>query len=132
MTKIVTLSEAASIGMHSVVVLARAKKLLSVQDIAQVTKDSKHHISKVMLELSKQGIVSSVRGPKGGFQLAKPPSEISLLEIYEIIEGKIEHTDCPAGKEHCPFGFCILDNVTDKMSMDFYNYLKNKTLDRFV
>jgi Rrf2 family protein len=132
MPKIVTLSEAASIGIHSMVLIAKSKDYVNVQKIAKVTSDSKHHIAKVMHILVREGFITSVRGPKGGFKLNKPPEEISLLDIYEAIEGKLESTECPANKEHCPFKSCILENITNKMTLDFKNSLQNKTLDQFI
>jgi len=132
MPKIVTLSDAASIGLHSIVLIAQSKTCINVQAIAKETKDSKHHVAKVMHILVKNGFITSVRGPKGGFRLNKKPEEVSLLDIYETIEGKLEQTHCPSGKELCPFTACLLQNITNKMTMEFRNYLKEKTLDKII
>jgi Rrf2 family protein len=47
---------------------------------------------KIMQELNKRNIVASKRGPKGGFKLARPASEISLLEVIEASGSSIAHT----------------------------------------
>lgn len=132
MPKIVTLSDAASIGIHAMVLIAGSKNYLNVIEIAKITGDSKHHIAKVLHNLVKSGYITSVRGPKGGFKLKKQASQITLLEIYEAIEGKLEHTNCASGKDTCPFVNCILENITNKMTLDFRDYLQTKTLEMAV
>ena len=119
MPKIVTLSDAASIGIHSIVIIAKTKNYINVQNLAKITNDSKHHVAKVMHILVRNGFITSVRGPKGGFKLNKHPEEISLLDVYESIEGKLEQTHCPAGKAACPFTACLLQNITNEMTMQF-------------
>jgi len=90
MSKIVSLSEAASIALHGIILIARSENNLNVIKIAEETGNSKHHVAKVMQRLVKDGYIESQRGPSGGFVLKKDPKDISFLEIYETIEGKIE------------------------------------------
>ena len=63
MAKIVSYSEAASIGMHGMVLVARAGETINVQKIADITGSSRHHVAKVMQRLVKEGFLSSNRGP---------------------------------------------------------------------
>lgn len=128
MTKIVTLTEAASIALHGMIVVAKNEGVTNVMQIAEITNSSKHHVAKIFQRLVKDGFLESHRGPSGGFALKRPPEKITLLEIYESIEGKIEVTSCPHDKHICPFDRCIMDNVTRKMTQDFRNHLKNNTL----
>jgi Rrf2 family protein len=132
MSKIVSLSEAASIALHGIILIARDKKGMNVTKIAEQTSTSKHHVAKVMQRLVKSGYLTSHRGPNGGFELKVPPEEINFLEIYENIEGKIEINTCPMDKPVCPFDKCILNNVTSKMSKEFRDYLKAQTIDQYI
>jgi len=132
MSKIVSLSEAASIALHGIILIARDKKGMNVTKIAEQTSTSKHHVAKVMQRLVKSGYLTSHRGPNGGFELKIPPEEINFLEIYENIEGKIEINTCPMDKPVCPFDKCILNNVTSKMSKEFRDYLKAQTIDQYI
>ena len=132
MSKIVSLSEAASIALHGVILIAKAKSGMNVIQIADVTSSSKHHVAKVMQRLVKAGYLTSQRGPSGGFILRKKPNEISFLELYEIIEGVIEITTCPMDKHICPFDKCILDNVTNRLTEEFKNYLSSQTIDLYL
>ncbi len=93
MGKIITLTEAASIGLHGMIIVARNKNLTNVQDIAELTGTSKHHVAKIFQRLVKAGFLYSQRGPADGFVLKKP-EDITFLDIYEAIEGTIELSIC--------------------------------------
>ena len=128
MAKIVNITEAVSIALHSMVIIANSDTQVNVKKIAELTGSSKFHIAKIMQNLVKAGFLSSQRGPTGGFELLIPPEEITLLDIYETIEGKITISRCPLNKETCPFGKCIFEDLTVKMTKEFKDYLQNKKL----
>jgi Rrf2 family protein len=54
-----------------------------------------------MSQLRKAGIVVSIRGAQGGYQLARPPEEITIAEVIEILEGPIVPVDCLASDDGC-------------------------------
>ena len=128
MAKIVSFSEAASIGLHGMVMIARAGEIINVQKIADFTGASRHHVAKIMQRLVKEGYLLSNRGPSGGFHLNVNPTDISLLQIYESIEGQVKILDCPHDKPVCPFGKCLLGTVVTQMSTLFREHLSTNTL----
>ncbi len=132
MSQVISLSEAASIALHGVILIGRAEKGINVTKIAEEINSSKHHVAKVMQRLVKEGYLSSQRGPTGGFILKKDPKNINFLELYETIEGKIEINTCPMNKPVCPFDKCIMNNVTSKMSQEFREYLRNQKLSEYL
>lgn len=132
MAKVFSLSEAASIALHGVILIAQEKGGLNVIKIAERTDTSKHHVAKVMQRLVKAGYLTSQRGPSGGFVLRKNPADIHFLEIYEAIEGPIEITECPMDKQVCPFDKCIMNNVTSKMTLEFKDFLSNQTVEKYL
>jgi Rrf2 family protein len=132
MAKVFSLSEAASIALHGIILIAQEKKGLNVIKISERTDTSKHHVAKVMQRLVKAGYLTSQRGPSGGFVLRKNPEDINFLEIYEAIEGPIEITECPMDKQICPFDKCIMNNVTSKMTLEFKTYLSNQTVSNYL
>ncbi|MBL6963477.1 MAG: Rrf2 family transcriptional regulator [Bacteroidetes bacterium] len=133
MSKVVTISEAASIGLHGIILIAKSKKeMVNVVKIAELTGSSKHHVAKVFQRLVKLGFLNSFRGPSGGFTLRKAPDKITLLEIYEGIEGEIQDTKCPMEHQVCPFEKCIFNEVTRKMTAQFKEYLQSKTLNDYL
>lgn len=128
MAKIVSYSEAASIGMHGMVLVARAGETINVQKIADIIGSSRHHVAKVMQRLVKEGFLLSNRGPSGGFKLNLEADKITLLQIYEAIEGQVKVVSCPHEKQVCPFEKCILGTVVFKMTQTFRDYLSSNTL----
>jgi len=132
MAKIFTLSEAASIALHSMVIIARAENGINAVKIADSTGFSKNHISKVLQRLVKSELLKSIRGPAGGFSLKKPASEINMLEVYQSIEGPIDESNCPLAYEICNFDRCIMGNIVNKMTLEFRNFLQTQTLAKYL
>jgi Rrf2 family protein len=132
MSKIFSMSEAASIAIHSMVLIARNNEGINAVKIAEQTGFSKNHISKVAQRLVKNDLLTSVRGPLGGFTLKKSPAKITLLEIYESIEGPIEIRDCPLAYEVCHFDQCLMGNVINKMTGEFKRFLKGQSLNKYM
>lgn len=132
MARIVHLSEAASIALHAMILIMRSKKKMNVIQIAERTDSSKHHVAKVLQLLVKQNYLDSHRGPTGGFILKKNADQITFLELYEAIEGKIEITSCPLDKQICAFDKCIMNNITKQMTIQFRDYLKSQVLSEYA
>jgi Rrf2 family protein len=132
MSKVFTLSEAGSIAIHGMVLIAREGEQMNVATIAELTGASRHHVAKVLQRLVKDDMLNSTRGPHGGFRLNRRPSEISLLEVYQSIEGTIVINDCPLDKHICAFDKCIIGNVVNKMTRTFRDYLAGQTLQDYI
>lgn len=132
MSQIIALSEAATIGLHSMVLIARSKEMINVVAIADAIHSSRHHVAKIMQRLSKDGYVHSNRGPNGGFVLRKDPKDISLLNIFECIEGRFEIQSCPGHKDVCPFGSCLLGDLSFRLSTELREYLAGKNLQDYL
>lgn len=132
MSKIVTLSEASLIALHSMVLISRSDKKLNVNQISEEIDSSKHHVAKVMQRLAKEGFVASNRGPSGGFVIKQDPSTISLLMVYEAIEGKVSIQVCPAGKRKCVLGTCILGDLSRKMTKEFKEHMEKHFVSEYL
>ncbi|MFC2128605.1 RrF2 family transcriptional regulator, partial [Bacteroidota bacterium] len=112
-------------------IIAKSNKKLNVNEIAKKNQSSRHHIAKVMQQLNKKNIVKSTRGPKGGFELNKKPENITLLEVYEIIDGKIEVSSCPMEYTDCKYKNCVFSDLASKINSDFIKYLEEHTIADF-
>jgi Rrf2 family protein len=119
MGKLINISEATSIAIHSIALIGKENRQLNANEISKITKFSKNHLSKVLQILVKQGYLKSVRGPKGGFTLSQPANKTSLLEIFEVFEGKISNNYCSGHSEDCPFEDCIYGDIMDEVSSIF-------------
>ena len=132
MSRVFSLSEAASIALHGLVLVAKSENGLNVTDISEKIDSSRHHVAKVLQRLVKAGYLGSHRGPGGGFYLKMDPEKVTLLDVYETIEGKIEVTKCPLDKPVCPFEKCLINNITGRMTNEFIDYIRSKTLNLFL
>jgi len=132
MSKVFSLSEAATISIHAMIIIARSDKQLNANELAILTEASRHHLSKILQRLTKVGFVSSSRGPQGGFTLNKNPEEITMLDIFEAIEGKVDICKCELKKNVCPTNKCIVNNLVNKMTQEFVDYFQKQTLKDFI
>ncbi|MCS7166384.1 MAG: Rrf2 family transcriptional regulator [Gemmatales bacterium] len=60
---------------------------VSLKAISELHGISSRYLVQIMVQLRAAGLVQSARGSSGGFQLARPPEQISLLEIFTAIDG---------------------------------------------
>lgn len=128
MSKLINISEATSIAIHSIALIGREKRQINANEISRITGFSKNHLSKVLQTLVKQGYLKSIRGPKGGFTLNFAPDKISLLEVYEVFEGKVSVDYCKEHNEKCPFENCIYGDILDDISADFRKRFGNRRI----
>ncbi|MEI6122140.1 MAG: Rrf2 family transcriptional regulator [Bacteroidota bacterium] len=133
MGRIVGLSEAASIAIHVTVLIAKSGEVnMNVIRLSELTGASKNHIAKVMQHLVKFNFVRSTRGPAGGFVLNKAPSEISLLDVYEAVEGDMALADCPFDKQICPFNKCLMNGIVHRITDELKEYFKNQKISDLI
>ena len=132
MAHVITISEAASIALHSIILIAKSELLLNVGIIANKTSTSKHHVAKVLQLLVKQNYLTSQRGPQGGFSLKKDPNDITFLQIYEAVEGEIEIPESIKEKPFRTFDKYILNNIVEDMTIKFRDYLKSQKLSDYL
>ncbi len=128
MTKLLNISEAASIAIHFMALIAQSEKKINTQKLIELTNFSKNHAAKVLQTLVKHNYLKSTRGPTGGFVLSRPPEEINLLEIFETMEGKIETQHCYPGDGQCAFDECVYGDIRERIDYMVIEYLKNRTL----
>ena len=72
-----------------------------VKDIAKPINVPQAYIAKLLQELVKEGLVSSARGPKGGFYLNKDNNSQKVINILKIIDGEKRLTSCMLSLEQC-------------------------------
>lgn len=130
MADLINVSEAASLGLHAMTYLvAHPDQNATTATMAQRLRVSEHHLAKVMQRLARAGLVASARGPRGGFHLAKDPRQVSLLAVYEAIEGKLEAKACLlAAKPLCPNGRCLLGGLHQSLHKQIKEHFKNTKL----
>ncbi len=128
MQKVLNISEAFSLALHATSLMAGARQRLSVAQIASRLSVSEAHLSKVLQRLGKAGILESTRGPGGGFSLKGPAKEISLLNIYESVEGPLRPAACLFEEKSCGGKTCLLGGLIGQVNREFEDYLRKTRL----
>ena len=97
------LTRGADYGTLGILYLARQARdrVVLISEIAQAQGVPESYLAKIFQDLAKAGLVRSHRGARGGFTLARPPEEISLLQIIEAIEGPLALNHCLDPREGC-------------------------------
>ena len=109
MSSIIHVSEAVSIGLHAAICLGSDPgRNWSAREIVERFSFSEAHLAKVMAGLARAGIVRAERGRHGGARLCRPPGKITLLEIYEAIDGPMTMADCLLAPAGCGSKCCQL------------------------
>jgi Rrf2 family protein len=134
MAKVIRISEAASLALHCMALLAanEGRGMQNVKQLARQTKSSEAHLAKVLGRLAKSGMVRSTRGPGGGFMLAKPSALINLLAIFEAIEGPIEPERCLLNKDSCLLTNCLFDGILGRLTTQFREHFADFSLAHFA
>jgi len=74
--------------------------------IAETQRVPPKYLELIMLDLKRAGLVRSVRGPRGGYRLARAPDEISFGAIVRVMEGPIALVSCASENFYEPCGDC--------------------------
>lgn len=132
MGNILKISEAASLALHTAVILAsNPRRLISTKELAERLHASEAHLSKVLQRLEKSGIVQATRGPKGGYRLGKDSDQVTLLEVYESIDGKLAYSDCLLSECICN-GDCIMGKLLSDLNSQVRDYLTKTKLNQLA
>jgi Rrf2 family protein len=79
-----------------------AGRYLPTKALAELHGVPKEYLSKALQGLSQAGLVESTLGPSGGYRLAKPPAQITFLDIVEAVEGKSSSFVCANIRDNNP------------------------------
>jgi len=86
-----------------------------IDQMSRQERIPKSFLAKIFQNLAKAGLVSSIRGSRGGFALVKNPADISVLEIIEAVEGRIVFQRCKQAKPDCEHvGGCALCGLFER------------------
>lgn len=129
MSSVLKISDAASLAMHAMALLgARPGEVLSTREMASGLGVSEAHLSKVLQRLNKVGLLSSVRGARGGFVLDRDPGDVSLLDVYEAIDGRLAPSDCLLGRRACDGTSCILGDLLGRVNALVFEHFSSRTV----
>ncbi len=113
--------------------LHRGKELVPLKDIAQRQGISLQYLERLITPLIAAGMVRSTRGARGGVQLVRPPQEIRLSEVIELLEGSITLVECIDNPESCPrSNLCVPRDIWGELKKAVKGILETTTLQDLV
>lgn len=104
------------------------KGAITLADIARRQGISLSYLEQLFAKLRRSGLVDSVRGPGGGYNLALHPSKISVAEIVVAINENIDATRCGGEKNCHGDDTCLTHQLWEDLSKQIYKFLSGITL----
>jgi Rrf2 family cysteine metabolism transcriptional repressor len=106
---------------------------IELKEIARSQEISIKYLEQVIIPLRTAGMVKSARGSKGGYSLAKAPSDICLFDVVEALEGPLYLVDCVKDSEQCRrSSSCVTRDIWSEVSQALHGVLKSITLEEMV
>ena len=104
-----------------------------LKGISQAQAVPVSYLAKIMRSLVRGGLVTSTLGRGGGYVLRKDPSEVTLLQIYELMEGEINFMNCMHNEKSCSFSsLCPQRPVWSRLQSAVEGVFKETTLKDLV
>jgi len=105
------------------------KKKIMVKDISDPINVPQAYIAKLLQELARQNVISSVRGPKGGFYLSDDNKKQPIKKIINVIDGENRLTSCLLSLEACDEEKpCPLHKMASPLRTQLLYNLESKTI----
>lgn len=105
---------------------------VSLADISERQGISLSYLEQLFARLRKRGLVSSVRGPGGGYQLGREAAQIAVAEVISAVDESIDATRCQ-GKSDCQGGVrCLTHSLWSDLSHRIEDFLTSISLAELV
>ncbi|PHR62788.1 MAG: Rrf2 family transcriptional regulator [Robiginitomaculum sp.] len=124
-------------GRYAVIALAdlasiKSDRPITLAEIAERQEISLSYLEQLFAKLRRHGVVKGVRGPGGGYSLARPASQTSIADIILAVDENIETTACKNDtKLNCKgkTGKCLAHDLWNELGQHIYLFLNSITLD---
>lgn len=130
------LSNAAKYAIRSILYLAihtDRKNKIGVKKIAEELSTPQPFLAKLLQQLSKSKLVSSTKGPNGGFFLSEANQQNSIWDIVENIDGTVKFEECFLGLKKCEDkNPCPVHRMAVPFKQKILSSFKDKTIDEFT
>ena len=129
------LSRSCQYAVQAVVHLAKQPegRYTLIRNISDELDIPHHYLGKIMQTLVKAGILSSLKGPKGGLTLAKKASELTLLDVVFAIDGSDFFSQCISGLSKCDDDHtCAIHAPWVEYRAGFMEMLSGQSLEELV
>ena len=105
---------------------------VSLAGISERQKISLSYLEQLFGKLRRGHLVESVRGPGGGYNLARGPADVSIADIVRAVEEPIDSTQC-GGRENCQDNHrCMTHDLWEELNTTVYGFLEGVSLAHLV
>jgi len=105
------------------------QNMLSIKVLGERQHISPKYLEHIMRSFKAAGLVNAVRGMNGGFVLAKPPTEITLYDVFTVLEGSLAPVHCVDEPESCALqSVCPTRETWVEMKQHIEAFLKKTTI----
>lgn len=118
-------------GLRALVDLAvhEGSGAIPLREISQREKISERYLEQLFAKLRKAGIVDSVRGAHGGYQLNRDPAELTVGDVMRVLEGDLVPAECTKEDSDCEFiNVCVTNEVWLEIKEKIEEIVESKTL----
>jgi Rrf2 family protein len=130
--KISTKSEYGTLAMLDLAIHYKDSPI-HMKDISERQNITFKYLGQLFLLLKNRGLIYGLRGANGGYQLSRAPKSITLLEIFEALEGPISITECTTNQNFCTKSdACVTRGIWKDTRNLIYNFFKGITLQDLV
>lgn len=105
---------------------------VSLADISDRQAISLSYLEQLFAQLRREGIVNSVRGPGGGYQLGKTPEEINVGMIIAAVNESIDVSKCKGNGNCSKNSLCLTHSLWERLEDEIENFLHTITLAQLV
>lgn len=127
----ITTDYAIRIALH----LARTERVTTSVEIANEMQIPQNYVPNIAKKLRNSGVILATFGPLGGYRLARPAEDISLLEIIEVMEGPLRINRCLEDDAYCSrqaTEYCKVHQVYLRVQNNMREILAAQTLDKLL
>ena len=111
---------------------AAARGPVTLAAVSERQKISLSYLEQLFGKLRRAGLVDSVRGPGGGYNLARPAGEVSVADIILAVDEPIDATQC-GGRENCKDDRrCMTHELWASLNAHIFSFLRSVTLAQLV
>ena len=124
------LSKLTDYGTVALAHMAREPAVVyAAADVAAATHLATPTVSKLLKCFTRAGLVTSQRGARGGYSLARPPEQITAVQIIDAVEGPVAITQCSLSHDRCGIEpVCGVGHNWQRISLAIRDALKTVTL----
>lgn len=111
------------------IALHEPEEYVSIAAIGERRHLSSAYLEQLFGKLRKAGLLEGVRGPAGGYRLARPADQITVIDILKAVDDPLENPSCERKRDVCDGeGECITFDLWESLNREIQKFLSGITL----